>query len=75
MQRIVPGLWVHVETQVAYKVLGIARDVKNPKVVKVVYESTVESLLRETNELLPIGTLWSRDPKDFGLKFLRNHLH
>jgi hypothetical protein len=74
MQRIVPGLWIHVESQVAYKVLGIARDVKNPQVVKVIYESTQESLLRETNELLPIGTLWSRDPKDFGLKFLKNYI-
>jgi hypothetical protein len=74
MQRIVPGLWVHIESQVGYKVLGIARNVKNPQTLKVVYESTQESLLRETNELLPIGTLWTRDPEDFGLKFLQNYI-
>ncbi len=41
MQRIVSGsIWIHVKTQIPYKILGIARDVANPQSLKVIYEST-----------------------------------
>lgn len=68
MQKI-SGTWLHIASQVPYKVVGVARDVLDPQKLKVVYESTQESLLRESNQLLPVGTIWIRDLHDFEMKF------
>jgi uncharacterized membrane protein YkgB len=82
MQRFVSGsIWIHIQSQVPYKVLGVARNVANTHLLSVVYESTIESTLRDKKEPgitrecfddyehLPIGTMWIRDMSDFELKF------
>ncbi len=59
----------HLKTGNLYELVGIARSVKNPNRGHVVYKQLYESKLRNTEEVLPIGSLWIRKEKDFNKKF------
>jgi len=64
-------IFIHLNTGNLYKVLGIARCVEDPKKKKIIYTQMYESTLRGSNEILPKGTLWMRDPDDFKKKFAK----
>lgn len=48
-----------------YEVRFIARSSENPSQHLVIYTSTAQSTVRETGEVLPIGTVWARPFEDF----------
>lgn len=63
-------IFTHIKSGNLYKVLGLARCVKNPKKTKVIYEQLYESKVRGTEEILPVGTMWMRTQRDFQKKFV-----
>lgn len=65
MTTVLKGIYCHTKTNNLYKVLGTGRSVENPHKQVVVYEQIGESKLRDTNILLPNGSLWTRDLDDF----------
>lgn len=74
MQNIVRhGVYVHKSK--LYRVIGMARDVRKPNELQVIYEQLYESRLRDDKNIkLPIGTMWIRDAADFETKFAHDFL-
>lgn len=67
-------IFTHIKTGNFYRVLGTARSAKNPNKTQIVYEQLYESKLKNTEENLPVGTLWMRTPSDFRKKFALSEL-
>jgi hypothetical protein len=67
--KVLPGLVRHLKTGKLYSVLGTARHVDNPELMSVVYLQNYESILRGTDEKLPMSTMWIREVSDFQKKF------
>lgn len=62
MFKNIAGLYKHYSGK-TYQVIGIAKHANNPSNEFVVYRQLYKSVVRETNEELPYGTMWIR-PKD-----------
>lgn len=59
----------HVKTDTAYVFYGFVRCTHDPRKKLALYASTQPSFLRETGEVLPPGTFWARDRKEFHQSF------
>lgn len=59
------GIYQHVKTGNYYKVIGIGRHVDNRTTLLVFYKQLYEGKLKDTDQVLPIGTLWTRDYDEF----------
>lgn len=66
---VVPGLFKHLKTGKLYSVLGTARLVENPDKKMIVYLQNYTSVLRGTDEILPMSSMWLREVDDFKEKF------
>ncbi len=62
MLKNILGLYKHYSGK-TYQVIGIAKHNNNPSNEFVVYRQLYKSVVKETNEELPYGTMWIR-PKD-----------
>jgi hypothetical protein len=62
--KFYPVLWKHIESKKIYNLIGYV-----DKTSQVVYESLDDSIMRDSTELLPKGSLWIRDWMDFKKKF------
>ena len=52
-----------------YFVEGLARSSISPSKQVVIYSQNYRSSLRDTNIIVPEGSMWTRDPQDFQTKF------
>ncbi|MEX0595602.1 MAG: hypothetical protein WD512_03805 [Candidatus Paceibacterota bacterium] len=72
-------IFSHIKSGNLYKIIGTARCVKQPQKQYVVYKQLYDSVLRESKgresvnkseNFLPKGTMWLRNPNDFKRKFV-----
>lgn len=70
MSVILKGLYRHTTTGNIYKVIGVGRSVENPNKEVVIYQQLYESKLKDTDIVLPNGSLWTRDIDDYKKKFI-----
>jgi hypothetical protein len=65
MASIVKGVYKHTVTNNLYNIIGLGRSVESPSQLLVVYEQLYEGKKKGTNEVLPVGSIWTRKYEDF----------
>ena len=63
--NIVKGIYRHTKSQNLYEVIGTARSVDDPHKTVVVYKQLYPSIIKNTDIILPLGSLWFRDYDEF----------
>lgn len=68
---LLPGLYKHIASNKTYRVINTGRLTKSPDSIVVVYEQLDGTQLRDSDTILPKGSLWIRDYNEFIDKFVK----